>query len=587
MKNKAIKILFIFSSLMLLSGCGKEETVFDKMSFEQTPINVSNPITDPEVEDSTIVVEDESRNLYYERYEPSDTYVPSQIANTSYSLDENKNEIPNGLVNFDFNRQSLRTLDSLISDYNIAEEDEYKWVYLYAENDKTLPRNYFKLTKTLSLIGKDKGEESLNFDDLVISRFYDYTNSNTIEDLDISIKNKGKTSEVTRFSKELLSLVLSEDFKSILMNSPNTSDSDVSQIYSGSILTDDGQSSYNFYREFKTPLKESAESVSASFNVKFLDNYTQKAKGKSTIINNQNETIGTKGIDFGFLTKARGFNDLVNEGPLSKYAFNLPETIYKKGSTQKEYDILKTFTYDNSTNLDPADNIVPIERKEYLTKVNYFGKYKDIDKEYKTVKLGTIDLDYKYEKKDSEFTSLYFKFVDNLEYPKEGIAESEEKGTFNIDNAINDRVQMIFQTVDIGDEVFYTNYNKSTFAEINGMNCKVTVKITNSSSGKTFGVKTEVTIESPDIYTQAEYDIVSENSEIEYDLEGNIINKDSDDDLSNEDLEEVDKIFDEDDDLDEKIEDVNEKTTENIEDSTTDDENNDNELSGGSLSDFF
>lgn len=587
MKNKAIKILFIFSSLMLLSGCGKEETVFDKMSFEQTPINVSNPITDPEVEDSTIVVEDESRNLYYERYEPSDTYVPSQIANTSYSLDENKNEIPNGLVNFDFNRQSLRTLDSLISDYNIAEEDEYKWVYLYAENDKTLPRNYFKLTKTLSLIGKDKGEESLNFDDLVISRFYDYTNSNTIEDLDISIKNKGKTSEVARFSKELLSLVLSEDFKSILMNSPNTSDSDVSQIYSGSILTDDGQSSYNFYREFKTPLKESAESVSANFNVKFLDNYTQKTKGKSTIINNQNETIGTKGIDFGFLTKARGFNDLVNEGPLSKYAFNLPETIYKKGSTQKEYDILKTFTYDNSTNLDPADNIVPIERKEYLTKVNYFGKYKDIDKEYKTVKLGTIDLDYKYEKKDSEFTSLYFKFVDNLEYPKEGIAESEEKGTFNIDNAINDRVQMIFQTVDIGDEVFYTNYNKSTFAEINGMNCKVTVKITNSSSGKTFGVKTEVTIESPDIYTQAEYDIVSENSEIEYDLEGNIINKDSDDDLSNEDLEEVDNIFEEDDNLEEEIEDANEKTTENIEDSTTDDENNDNELSGGSLSDFF
>ena len=587
MKNKAIKILFIFSSLMLLSGCGKEETVFDKMSFEQTPINVSNPITDPEVGDSTIVVEDESRNLYYERYEPSDTYVPSQIANTSYSLDENKNEIPNGLVNFDFNRQSLRTLDSLISDYNIAEEDEYKWVYLYAENDKTLPRNYFKLTKTLSLIGKDKGEESLNFDDLVISRFYDYTNSNTIEDLDISIKNKGKTSEVARFSKELLSLVLSEDFKSILMNSPNTSDSDVSQIYSGSILTDDGQSSYNFYREFKTPLKESAESVSSSFNVKFLDNYTQKTKGKSTIINNQNETIGTKGIDFGFLTKARGFNDLVNEGPLSKYAFNLPETIYKKGSTQKEYDILKTFTYDNSTNLDPADNIVPIERKEYLTKVNYFGKYKDIDKEYKTVKLGTIDLDYKYEKKDSEFTSLYFKFVDNLEYPKEGISESEEKGTFNIDNAINDRVQMIFQTVDIGDEVFYTNYNKSTFAEINGMNCKVTVKITNSSSGKTFGVKTEVTIESPDIYTQAEYDIVSENSEIEYDLEGNIINKDSNDALSKEDLEEVNKIFDEDDNLDEEIEDINEKTTENIEDSTADDENNDNELSGGSLSDFF
>lgn len=590
MKNKVVKILFFSAIIMLFTGCGKEETVFDTMSFSQNPINVSNPITDPEVTNETIRLDDDNRNLYYDRYEPEDDYIPSQIANTSYSKDELGNEIPNGLLNFDFDRQKLRAVDELVNDYNIAEEGEYKWIYKYQSEDKTtIPRDYFTLIRTVSLVGKPKDEESLDFDDFKLSAYYDYANANTIEDLSVEVNNKGTTKDVSDFSKHLFSSVMSEDFKSILMNTPNTSDSDTTQIYSGSVLTEDKNSSYAFYREFKTPLKEGEESVSANYDIKFLDSYTQRQLAKKNIVNNQSMKVSNylDKIDFGFMKENDVLTNIKSaKNSMDKYVKTLPKTSYSYTLNKKDYDIYKYFKYTTNTNLNPADKFTPIEKHSYSTKFNYFGNYNDIDGETKSIQLGTITVDYQYTKTDDKFSSLMYHFTDSLDLPKEGIRKFEENGQFDIEKIVDKKVKMLLSTVDIKDETFYTNYNKSLFTELNDLYCKVTVKITTRTSGNIYGLDIDLLIESDDIYGVNETDIVSENSEIEYDLEGNIINKQKDDSLSKSEIADVleDLDIEEETSNEEVIVEVEETTPtkENIEESQKTSTSN-----GGDISDFF
>lgn len=589
MKKKIITILFFSAMTMLFSGCGKEETVFDTMSFTQTPMNVSNPITDPEIDTNTASVVEEDRNLYYERYEPTEDYVPTHIADTYYSDDELENEIPNGMLNFKFDRQTLRKVPELIDNYNIAEEGEYTWTYKYKTADRTtIPRNYFQLKSTVSLVGKPKGEESLDFDDLKISTYYDYTNANTIEDFSMDILNAGNTKEVSSLSNKIFDELLKEDVHSILMNSPNTSDGDTTQIYSGSVPSENGNSTYSFYRKFSTPLKESHETVSASFDIKFLDGYTQKVKAKKNIINNQKATISSlkSGFDAGFLEKSNLGEFWKGYSPsetLRKYLKDFPNGDFEYNECKKVYDNFKYFFYSDETNLDPADIITPVARYEFNTKANYSAKYTNSSKETTNIDFGTVDIEYKYEKTNNQFSSVMFHFKDTMNIPKYGIYSEHEKESkiLNIDTLVNKRVHNILSTVDIGDEEFFVNYDRSLYTTLNELPCKVTVKVTDSSSGSIYGVVIDVLIESDDIYGVSQTDIVFEKADVEYDLNGNIINDKKEEKETEISEEEIDSVINEDSDNDLSLEEdvESEENTEKIEDNNT--------SSGGNISDFF
>lgn len=578
MKNKILRYILIISIPFILTGCGKEESLFDNMDFNQSPIDLANPVNIEETIPEVNVIEPE-RNLYYDRYLPEEnSYIPSQMTNTLYNTDDNSNKIPNSLISSNFSRENLRQISCLVNNYNLAENDEFSWKYFYKDKNVEGSRDYFTLEKSLSLIGKLK-DDSLDFNDLRISRNYNFNNCNNVESFSLYLSNLEDTKQGIDFSKEILSNLITEDMVSIFLNSPNDLDSDTIQSFSKEVNTEDKNSTYSFFREFKTPLKESSDKVSTKFDIKFRDSLSQKQLRNKTVINNQGEKFQDNyNLDLGNFKEVGAFNNFYNNnGCFSNVLKISAEGALKYTGTRKEYENLKYTVYNEKTNLNPEDKFNSYEEYHYDTKVTTYNTYKN-DKVYETSNIGNLTLNYNYKKLNNEFSSLSLYIEDSFFIPKD--TQFSEK--YNVNDTIRARISSWLSKWNLDEYYFGLDEETSLFLTIDNLYCKVTIKPTQYIEGNNKVFNISLNIESDDIFEEANTQIILEN-EIEYDIEGNVINKDSFDIENNNFNDNYDEI--------ESLTDISkEDNIENLEEETQIENNTENDksdITGGSLSDLF
>lgn len=600
MKYKYLKIIGLLCFLsIILVGCGKKEGLFDDIENNQAQINLANPVVEEETEAPSVAVVEPERNPYYDRYIPDENgYLPVQMPNTSYLMDENENNIPNSLLNPNYSRENLRNITCLVDNYNIAINNELSWKYFYKDNIPKLSKDYFTLTKALSFIGQKKNEE-MTFDDLKITANYNSTNCNNVESFAVNLYNLDDTAQGIEVSNQILSNMVLEDMTSVLMNKPNDLDSDTKQSFSTSLETEDKNSTYSFYREFNTPLKESSDKVSASFDIKFRDSLSQKQIGNNTVINNQKEKFkDIYGLDFGDFLNSDAFKGIFEKtGCFTKLERIQPQGSFKLSSIKKQYENLKYTIYNEDTNLNPEDKFEPFEEYSYDTNAFIYSVDNTDKKNKQIVKTGDLNIKYNYKKLNNQFSSLALYIEDIFSIPKDTVfAEG-----YNINDLISTRAKYWLGYWDLTEYSIALDEEATIFLDINDVHCKAIIKPIQYVEDNFIKYKIDISIESDDIYGFSQTNIISDETAIEYDIEGNIIRKDKIE--QNSDIIE-DSTMDFETETESEEMSLEEETTENesetqteenTKESETEIENSeeespiqeDSKISGGNLSDLF
>lgn len=596
MKYKYLKIIGLLCFLsIILVGCGKKEGLFDDIENNQAQINLANPVVEEETEAPSVAVVEPERNPYYDRYIPDENgYLPVQMPNTSYLMDENENNIPNSLLNPNYSRENLRNITCLVDNYNIAINNELSWKYFYKDNIPKLSKDYFTLTKALSFIGQKKNEE-MTFDDLKITANYNSTNCNNVESFAVNLYNLDDTAQGIEVSNQILSNMVLEDMTSVLMNKPNDLDSDTKQSFSTSLETEDKNSTYSFYREFNTPLKESSDKVSASFDIKFRDSLSQKQIGNNIVINNQKEKFkDIYGLDFGDFLNSDAFKGIFEKtGCFTKLERIQPQGSFKLSSIKKQYENLKYTIYNEDTNLNPEDKFEPFEEYSYDTNAFIYSVDNTDKKNKQIVKTGDLNIKYNYKKLNNQFSSLALYIEDIFSIPKDTVfAEG-----YNINDLISTRAKYWLGYWDLTEYSIALDEEATIFLDINDVHCKAIIKPIQYVEDNFIKYKIDISIESDDIYGFSQTNIISDETAIEYDIEGNIIRKDKieqNSDIiedSTMDIEtESEEMPSEEETTENESETQTEENTKELETKSSEEESSiqeDSKISGGNLSDLF